>query len=132
MYIDEGNAGALGEIGSAVTAFAQAAADGQFAVNAHGGQPLIDAMTQLIDWVAEKQSDLRLLEQEPPLGTSNNAKVMRPYVRQVAVDEQGFLTQLNALAVNLQQARDAIRTAMDNYEAADEAGVRLLNKPEDQ
>ncbi|WP_156758696.1 hypothetical protein [Actinokineospora pegani] len=132
MYIDEGKAGPLGEIGSAVTAFAQAAADGQFAVNAHGGRPLVNAIDRLIDWIDGRQYDLQLLEQEPPLGTSNNAKVMRPYMQQVAIDEQGFLTQLRALSANLKLAKTAILAAMANYAAADEAGVRLLNESEDQ
>ncbi|WP_424188924.1 hypothetical protein ACOBQX_11425 [Actinokineospora sp. G85] len=119
MYIDEGKHAALGKIGESMAQFAGAAAAGQFAVNETGGQALIAAIDQLLDWLDMNQFTLRNLEQEPPLGSSNAAQVMKPYMASVATDHEGFLTQLRALGESLKQARQGIETAMRNYEQTD-------------
>ncbi|WP_156758538.1 hypothetical protein [Actinokineospora pegani] len=126
MYIDEGKHAALGKIGESMTQFAGAAAAGQFAVNEAGGQALIAAIDKLLDWLDMNQFKLRNLEQEPPLGSSNAAKVIKPYMASVATDHEGFLTQLRALGESLKQARQGIETAMRNYERTDSAEASKL------
>ncbi|WP_156754058.1 hypothetical protein [Actinokineospora pegani] len=109
----------FGSIGDSMAKFAQAANAGQFAVNESGGQALISAIDRMLDWLENKSFDLGLLEQEPPLGSSHAAQVMKPYMQNVAIDHQGFLTQLRALKESLTVAREAIQTAMSNYQQTD-------------
>lgn len=126
MYIDEGNNASLEQIGASMDALVGAAAAGQFAVNQHGGDALLAAIRKMLDWL-EKQQNLRLvLDQEPMLGSSNAATVMKPYVHQVATDHQGFLTQLTALQETLIKAEAAIKVAMSNYRHVDEDTARQL------
>lgn len=126
MYIDEGAGAPLDAIGKSIDAFAGAAATGQFAVNRTGGDALLAAIKKMRDWINERQGYLRALEQEPMLGSSNAAQVMKPFVQQVATDERGFLTQLLAFNETLRQAEDAIKQAMENYREADEASASKL------
>jgi len=126
MYIDEGAGAPLDAIGKSIDAFAGAAAAGQFAVNRTGGDALLAAIKKMRDWINERQGYLRILEQEPMLGSSNAAQVMKPFVQQVATDERGFLTQLVAFNETLRQAEDAIKQAMENYREADEASAGKL------
>jgi len=123
MYIDEGAGAPLDAIGKSIDAFAGAAAAGQFAVNRTGGDALLAAIKKMKDWINEKQGYMNILEQEPMLGTSNAAQVMKPFMQQVATDERGFITQLLAFRDTLQQAEDAIKQAMENYRETDEASA---------
>ncbi|EWC58568.1 hypothetical protein UO65_6169 [Actinokineospora spheciospongiae] len=126
MYIDEGESASLEAIGKSMEAFVGAAAAGQFAVNQHGGDAMLAAIRKMADWIADNRGRWFVLTQEPKLGSSNAAKVMKPYVQQVAVDPEGFLTQLDALAKSLSQAEAAIKQAMDNYREVDENAASRL------
>ncbi|WP_156754026.1 hypothetical protein [Actinokineospora pegani] len=119
MYIDEGDGAPLGAIGASMASFASAAAAGQFAVNESGGQALISAIDKLQSWLDSNLLKLRRLEQEPPLGSSHAALVVKPFMVDVATDAQGFLTQLTALNESLTVAREAIITAMAQYQDTD-------------
>jgi hypothetical protein len=123
LCIDEGVGAPSDGIGKSVAEFAGAAAAGQFAVNQSGGDASIAAIRKLTTWINEEQGSLRFLEQEPKLGSSNAARVMKPCMRQVAIDAQGFLTQLLALRDVLMEAESAIRQAMRNHQEADEASA---------
>jgi len=130
VYIDEGNNASLEQIGASMNAFVGAAAAGQFAVNEHGGNALLTAIRKMLDWL-EKQETLRfVLDQEPELGSSNAAEVMKPYVHQVATDHQGFLTQLAAFGEALLKAESAIKMAMDNYRYVDDDMAKRLTQQE--
>jgi hypothetical protein len=48
---------------------------------------------------------------------------MKPYVAQVATDDQGFLPMLMKLRESLEDAEQGITDAMRNYQAMDERGV---------
>ncbi|EWC61775.1 hypothetical protein UO65_2962 [Actinokineospora spheciospongiae] len=126
MYIDEGAGAPLDAIGKSMDAFTQSAAAGQFAVNQSGGDALLAAIAKMTDWIDSKMGALGILDQEPQLGSSNAAEVIKPYSRNVASDEQGFLTQLRAFRESLTKADEAIRTAMNNYRATDEANASKL------
>ncbi|WP_424189912.1 hypothetical protein ACOBQX_14170 [Actinokineospora sp. G85] len=110
----------IGALNDSMAQFVNAAATGQFAVNDHGGQALIAAIDQLQDWLTDNLARLQFLEQEPPLGSSHAAEVMKPFMANVANDHQGFLTQLRALSKNLAEAREAIEIAMRNYQHTDD------------
>ncbi|MCG8920800.1 hypothetical protein L6E12_34095 [Actinokineospora sp. PR83] len=126
MYIDEGESASLEAIGKSMEAFVGAAAAGQFAVNQHGGDAMLAAIRKMADWIADNRGRWIVLAQEPLLGSSNAAEVMKPFVQQVAVDPRGFLTQLNALAKSLSQAEVAIKQAMENYREVDEDSASRL------
>ena len=121
MYIDEGPSAPLDAIGKSMDNFAGSAAAGQFAVNQSGGDALLAAIKEMADWVNRERSRLVVLQQQPMLGSSNSAEVMKPYVQQVASDQQGFLTQLTAFANSLVKAEEGIRQAMSNYQNTDAA-----------
>lgn len=93
----------------------QAAADGSFAVNETGGKALLVAIREMAKWVDENIADLDILAQQPPLGTSHGATAMKPYVQEVATDQQGFLTMLREFRTSLSDAEAGVLGAMSNY-----------------
>ncbi|MCE7001330.1 hypothetical protein LWC34_00515 [Kibdelosporangium philippinense] len=113
-----------------MASFANLAASGGFEVNEAGGEALIKAIQRMRDWANGQVLDLRQLAQQMPLGTSHAAKVMKPYVQQVAIDDQGFLTQLAKFVESLDKAEQGIRTAMANYKATEEANRTSLGNME--
>jgi N-acetyl-gamma-glutamylphosphate reductase len=97
------------------------AASGEFAINDEGGKSLIDAINAFLHWISDNSDHIRTLEQTRKLGSSRGAKIMTEFLPHVAADEQGFVTQLNALKESLLTAKQAIKVAMENYERTDEA-----------
>jgi hypothetical protein len=102
-------------IGAAMGGFKQAAADGSFAVNETGGKALLAAIREMAKWVDDNLSRLGILSRELPLGTSKGADLMKPYVQQVASDDQGFITQLKEFRKSLADAEEGVLAAMRNY-----------------
>jgi hypothetical protein len=129
VYIDNGGSSdevTWASIGESMAQFASMATDGGFEVNQAGGDALLKAIHKMQDWVNSASSDLQLLAQEMPLGGSHAAAIMKPYVRDVAVDQQGFLTQLSQFRESLVKAEQGISTAMGNYHATEEANQNAL------
>ncbi|GLZ36529.1 hypothetical protein [Actinokineospora sp. NBRC 105648] len=120
MYVDEGAGGSLGAIGQAMSDFAASAGAGQFAVNGHGGDALLRAIRNMINWINTEQNRLGALDQYAKLGGSNGAKVMSPYLREVATDERGLLTQLRQFRESLLTAEEGVKQAMANYRSTDQ------------
>jgi hypothetical protein len=110
-------------IGASFMEFAQGAASGSFAISETGGQALLNAIRNLKDWIDENQHNAYQWGEEPLLGQSHGANVMRPYVANVATDGQGFLPNLLSLRASLDDAEAGIKAAMDNYQAMDERGA---------
>jgi hypothetical protein len=96
-----------------------AANDGSFAVNDTGGQALLTAIREMARWVDDNIGDLRLLAQQQPLGTSNGAEVIKPYLQEVATDQEGFLTMLQEFRASLTDAEAGVIGAMNNYRNID-------------
>jgi hypothetical protein len=71
------------------------------------------------DWIDSQGGRLTLLQQQPQLGGSHGASTMKPYVQDVASDQQGFITMLQAFRDSLDQAEQGIKTAMGNYHTMD-------------
>jgi hypothetical protein len=93
----------------------QAAADGSFAVSETGGKALLVAIREMARWVDDNIADLGTLSRSPRLGTSHGAEAMKPYVREVATDQQGFLTMLREFRASLVDAEEGVVGAMNNY-----------------
>jgi hypothetical protein len=120
-------AGAAAAAGAAIGAsfqeFAKVASSGSFAISETGGKALLQAIRNLKDWIDENQYDAQRWGEEPQLGQSHGANVMKPHVANVATDGQGFLPNLLSLRASLDDAEAGIKAAMDNYAAMDERGA---------
>ncbi|MCP2272953.1 hypothetical protein LV75_005479 [Actinokineospora diospyrosa] len=108
--------------------FAALAARGGFAVNDHGGQALLKAIREMLAWIDRERVNFERLRQEPMLGSSYNAEVMKPFMRKVASDESGFITQISEFRESLVSAEKAILQAMANYQEADAQAADRLAK----
>jgi len=106
----------------------KAANDGSFAVNETGGTALLAAIREMAKWVDENLADLGTLAQQPALGTSNGATAMKPYVQDVATDQEGFLTMLREFRTSLADAEQGVIGAMNNYRDIDQ-GTALNYQP---
>jgi hypothetical protein len=109
-----------GAMGGAMIGFKEAAADGSFTINETGGQALLAAIREMARWVDDNLGDLGILSLELPLGTSKGADLMKPYVQQVASDDQGFLPQLKEFRKSLTDAEEGVLAAMKNYGHVDQ------------
>jgi hypothetical protein len=101
--------------------FMAAAASGAFAVSATGGQALLKAIRDLAAVVDNNIADLSMNRRTLPLGGSNGANQMKPYMQDVLTDEQGFITRLKEFRASLVDAETAINAAMANYDSTESA-----------
>lgn len=136
MQIADGGGGAIGSaIGSSIgqsifdsmNTFASSAASGAFEVSAEGGKALLEAIEEFQKWVDDQAGDIDVIAQRRMLGSSNGAQVMAPFAQQVAVDGQGYGTQLKALQLSLNKAKEGIETAMKKYQETEQANQAKSN-----
>jgi hypothetical protein len=104
-----------GAMGASMISFKEAAADGSFTINETGGKALLAAIDEMMKWVDDNLMHFDTLSRELPLGTSKGAEQMKPYVQQVATDDQGFITQLKEFRKSLADAQEGVKSAMRNY-----------------
>jgi hypothetical protein len=114
---------AIGGIAASVAEFAKAAASDTFAINQTGGKALLQAIRNMKDWVDENRFAVQRLGEEPQLGTSHAANLMKPYVAHVATDGEGFLPMLLKFRASLEDAEKGINDAMRNYRVMDDRGA---------
>lgn len=107
-----GGGGGLPSMAGLVDAVAQ----GTFAVNETGGQALLSAIRELAKVVDGNLADFNTVSRSLPLGNSNGAKLMKPYMQDVQTDDQGFFTRLKEFRNSLVDAEAAIKGAMKNYD----------------
>ena len=119
MFDVGGISAAVAGIAQGAASFAKAAADGSFAVSETGGQALLEAIHEMRTWIDGQDNNLLFLAQQPQLGGSHGAQALKPYVQQVAQDNQGFVTMLRAFYNSLDQAEQGIKDAMKNYHHMD-------------
>jgi hypothetical protein len=112
MLEADGGGGGLPSMATLV----DAAAQGTFAVNETGGQALLSAIRELAKVVDGNLADLNTVSRSLPLGSSNGAKLMKPYMQDVQTDDQGFFTRLKEFRNSLVDAEAAIVAAMKNYD----------------
>jgi hypothetical protein len=117
-----GSAGFEG-IGSAVSGIVEAADEG-FAISENGGQPLLDAISELSSEVAHALANASSLEHQPALGSTPNATVFKPFLATIASDPaQGAIPVLRKLQQDLTAAHQAIQKSMDNYSDSDQGNA---------
>jgi hypothetical protein len=97
----------------------EAAESGGFAISPTGGQALLKAIDDLSTFIQTNLDDADTVAQQLPLGSSNGAKVMKPYMVNVVSDDQGFYTRLKEFRTSLEGASAAIKAAMKNYDHMD-------------
>lgn len=120
---DGGSGNSFADISVAVGGLVEASNAG-FGISENGGQPLLDAIHDLQVQVADALRDSANLEQEPPLGSTPNAKIYKPFIATVASDPtQGAVTVLKRLHDDLDDAYAAIQKSISNYERADEGSA---------
>jgi hypothetical protein len=121
-----GGGGGMAAMAQSMVMLKQAGADGSFTVNETGGQALLVAIREMAKWIDTNVADLDILAQQPPLGTSYGADAMKPYVQQVATDNEGFLTMLREFRTTLTDAEQGVMNAMANYQSTDtDAGANF-------
>jgi hypothetical protein len=91
-----------------------------FAISENGGQPLLDAIQDLRDEVEHALYASQNLQSQPPLGTTPNAEIYKPFLATIASDPvQGAIPVFRQLQDDLDRAAAAIKQAMANYRDAD-------------
>ncbi|TDV40048.1 hypothetical protein CLV71_12465 [Actinophytocola oryzae] len=93
----------------------EAALAGAFTVNETGGKAMLAAIRDMAAWVDDNMADLNTTHRALPLGRSNGANLMKPYMQQVFTDDQGFVTRLKEFRASLVDAEAAITEAMRQY-----------------
>lgn len=111
--------GAIQGIAAGTKNLAAAAAEGHFAISEEGGRALLQAIREMRDWINGQDNRMLVLEQEPPLGSSHGAQAIKPYSRDVAADQQGFIAVLKEFGGSLDDAEQGIQDAIKNYHAMD-------------
>lgn len=112
-----GGAGAFAGISTAVDAIHLAAFSGGFGISQNGGQALLNAIDELHTAVTAAIRKSNQLRSEPPLGTTPAANVYKPFLATVASDPaQGAVPVFMKLQTDLNNAHDAIKKAMQNFQ----------------
>ncbi|MGH3624217.1 MAG: hypothetical protein ACRDQ5_20925 [Sciscionella sp.] len=126
---EQGQASSLasGALAHSVRHMKASANAGQFGIDETGGHALIKACRHLKDWYYNKGGRLALLAQQPKLGSSHMAEVLKPYVQDVATNaKDGFLPRLRELIEVLDDFEASIQQAMKNYRNTDEEQKRNI------
>jgi hypothetical protein len=125
MLVDPGG-GAFAGISTAVDAIAKDASSGGFGISENGGQALINAIDDLKTAVENALRNSSQLSQQPALGTTPAANVYKPFLATIASDPvQGAIPALKKLQTDLVNAEAAIRTAMKNFQATEQANTGI-------
>jgi len=97
-----------------------AAAQGHFAVDAATGAGLMRSLSQMRDHVDDVLAKTRELDRDTPLGGLPEAQAVSDLNRQVAAgDPQSLMAVLRQFRKSLEQAEEAVRLGMANYEQVD-------------
>jgi hypothetical protein len=122
MLADPGG-GAFQGITAAVGGIVAAANVG-FAISEEGGQPLLTAIQELQTEIRTALSRAHRLEMQPPLGSTPNASVYKPFLASVASDPtQGAIPVLKKLQTDLNDAHAAIEKSIANSRNTDEGNA---------
>lgn len=131
MLVDAGGGGSASASFAGISAAVGgivAAVNAGFAISENGGQPLLNAIQDLQTEVRHALDDASILSAHPPLGSTPNANIYKPFLATIASDPtQGAIPVLKKLQTDLNNAHDAIQKAMNNYHATDQGNAGNLN-----
>jgi hypothetical protein len=118
MLADPGGGSFVG-ISDAVSGI-KAAVSAGFTISEGGGQPLLDAISDLQTEIRNALKKSSQLQTQPELGTTPAAAVYKPFLATVASDPtQGAIPVLTKLQADLADAQTAIQKSMDNYKTTE-------------
>ena len=128
MLVDPGGGGAaFAGISTAIGGILTAANSGSFSVTPEAGKALLSAIDDLHTAVDSALGKSAILGAEPALGNTPAAKVYKPFLATVASDPvQGAIPVFRKLKSDLINAHAAIKKAMDNYDATEQANTSIL------
>lgn len=122
-----GGGGGFQGITTAVDSLVAAGSAG-FALSDNGGQPLINAIEALQTEVRQALNNSQVLEDQPQLGSTPNAKVFKPFLATIASDpHQGAIAVLKQLQDDLTRAEAVIKQAMKNFHETDTDAATNVN-----
>lgn len=105
---------------SGMGGMAAAAAAGHFAVDPDTGQQLMMSLGQMRDELDSVLASAKRLNRETPLGDLEEARAISELNRQVASgDQQSLVHVLQLFKTSLDQAYEAVRLGMANYQQID-------------
>jgi len=103
-----------------MAAMTYAATQGHFAVDAATGAGLMRSLSQMRDHLNVLLVDARKLDRKTPLGDLPEAHAVSDLNREVAAgDSQSLMSVLLQFRASLEQAHEAVRLGMANYEQVD-------------
>lgn len=109
------------QLDAGVNSLVEAANDGSWAISEEAGKAYITALENYLDAWWKNRRHFNFLAQQPELGSSPYADQVGRHINLVAEgDDQSARTQLDALQGIVERARDAIKTAMNKYDQADQ------------
>jgi uncharacterized protein YukE len=110
----------------------KAAADsGSFAISESGAQAYIKAIDSAQKELRNIDNDLALLRQRVKLGTSPDAEAISQYNQEGAVGgagTTGIVPAVNQLRTALDEARQAMQKAVENYREVDDSAAGTYNR----
>lgn len=118
----------MASLGQQMASFRDAAAAGQFSVNDAGGKALLGAIDEMQRWLQTKRRYLDQLSQNGQYGSTHAAKVVEPYMNDVATDDGGLVLMLRKFESVLGDATKAINKAMVNYQQTDADSAGRVNQ----
>ncbi|GGP69444.1 hypothetical protein [Saccharothrix coeruleofusca] len=104
----------------------QAAESGSFAISESGAQAYIKAIEDAQSSITELDAKLYLLTTETKLGASPDSKSMSRYNLESATGgtgTSGIIPAIDQLKTALEDAKIAMRKAVENYRAVDDAAA---------
>jgi hypothetical protein len=104
----------------------QAAESGSFAIDQAGAEAYIKAIEQAQDELMGMELELDHVQQETKLGTSPDGMALSRYNRESATGGSGTLglvPAINQLQSALEDARLAMKKAVENYRAVDDSSA---------
>lgn len=115
------------KVGGMMDPIKQAGASGAFAINETGGKALLEAFKEMTTWVDDNLATMNTLAKQPQLGDTHAAEAMKPYVQEVATDQQGFITMLQQFRLALADAEQGVIDAMSHYKTMDDGNAKTYN-----
>ena len=110
----------MDSLGQQMADFAASAKSGQFSVNDQGGKALMGAIQDMQQWLNTVFMDMQNRGlQGKKYGTTHAAAVVEPYMDSVMDDADGLLPTLEKFQDVLNDAKEAITKAMENYKWSD-------------
>lgn len=111
-----------------VQVFSRSASLGHFTVSPESGASLIEVINDFLDELSAQEFNLRIISIPPPLGRLKGGEIISPFMVEVATDAEGFATRVTELRSSLGVAQAAIKVAMANYQATEEANAASLQQ----